>query len=251
MNVEDDFISMLFFRIIFPCNLNPSFFWHVAVNQKFQLDTVAGINCFNRERGFKISECSHPLNMRHKNFGTEAQLPPFHSSEAEQSNSIRQIMEHVDSWNELSQEVQTLQSIIEALKEVSEKIDKDKAGLRVVVDVMDQVHAMLSCETEGLFDLQKQVRRQVVEMCQKSVPLSLSDDVGAKLNTALNETSQKMKEIQAEYLRDIQKHNEKFLADLNNSKGVWLSRKVFWWSAGIAYVLSLLGFCIIIWNIVH
>lgn len=27
--------------------------------------------------------------------------------------------------------------------------------------------------------------------------------------------------------------------------------KVFWWSAGIAYVLSLLGFCIIIWNIVH
>jgi uncharacterized protein YicC (UPF0701 family) len=164
-------------------------------------------------------------------------------------------MEHVDSRNELSQEVQTLQSIIETLKEVSEKIDKDKAGLRVVVDVMDQVHAMLSHETEGLFDLQKQVRRQVVEMCQKSVPLSLPDAVGAKLNTicqnALNETSQKMKEIQAEYLRAIQKHNEKFLADLNNSKGVWLSKKVFWWSAGIAYVLSLLGFCIIIWNLVH
>lgn len=193
--------------------------------------------------------------MRHKNFGTEAQLPPFHSSEAEQGNSIRQIMEHVDSRNELSQEVQTLQSIIETLKEVSEKIDKDKAGLRVVVDVMDQVHAMLSHETEGLFDLQKQVRRQVVEMCQKTVPLSLPDAVGAKLNTicqnALNETSQKMKEIQAEYLRDIQKHTEKFLADLNNSKGVWLSKKVFWWFAGIAYVLSLLGFCIIIWNLVH
>ena len=43
------------------------------------------------------------------------------------------------------------------------------------------------------------------------------------------------------YLRAIQKHNEKFLANLNNSKGVWLSKKVFWWSAGIAYGLSLLG----------
>lgn len=193
--------------------------------------------------------------MRHKNFGAEAQLPPFHSKESSQDNSISQIMEHIDSRNELSQEVQILQSIIETIKEVSEKIDKDKAGLRTLVDVMDQVHAMLSSETEGLFDFQKQVRNQVVEMCQKSVPLSLPDDVGAKLNTicqdALNETSRKMKETQAEYLRYIQKHNEKFLADLSTNKGVWLSRKVFWWSAGIAYVLSLLGFCIIIWNIVH
>ena len=193
--------------------------------------------------------------MRHKNFGAEAQLPPFHSKESSQDNSISQIMEHIDSRNELSQEVQILQSIIEIIKEVSEKIDKDKAGLRTVVDVMDQVHAMLSSETEGLFDFQNQVRSQVVEMCQKSVPLSLPDDVGAKLNTicqdALNETSRKMKETQAEYLRYIQKHNEKFLADLSTNKGVWLSRKVFWWSAGIAYVLSLLGFCIIIWNIVH
>ena len=193
--------------------------------------------------------------MRHKNFEAEAQLPPFHSKESSQDNSISQIMEHIDSRNELSQEVQILQSIIEIIKEVSEKIDKDKAGLRTVVDVMDQVHAMLSSETEGLFDFQKQVRSQVVEMCQKSVPLSLPDDVGAKLNTicqdALNETSRKMKETQAEYLRYIQKHNEKFLADLSTNKGVWLSRKVFWWSAGIAYVLSLLGFCIIIWNIVH
>lgn len=193
--------------------------------------------------------------MKHKNYGVEAQLPTLHSSETTPGNSINQIMEHVDSRNELSQEVQTLQFIIETLKEVSEKIDKDKAGLRTVVDVMDQVHAMLSSETEGLFDLQKQVRSQAVEMCQKSVPLSLPDDVGAKLNTicqnALYETSQKMKEIQAEYLRAIQKHNEKFLADLSTNKGVWLSKKVFWWSAGIAYVLSLLGFCIIIWNIVH
>lgn len=193
--------------------------------------------------------------MRHKNFGAEAQLPPFHSKESSQDKSISQIMEHIDSRNELSQEVQILQSIIETIKEGSEKIDKDKAGLRTVVDVMNQVHAMLSSETEGLFDFQKQVRSQVVEMCQKSVPLSLPDDVGAKLNTicqdALNETSRKMKETQAEYLRYIQKHNEKFLADLSTNKGVWLSRKVFWWSAGIAYVLSLLGFCIIIWNIVH
>lgn len=183
--------------------------------------------------------------MRHKNYGVEAQLPPLHSSEAAPGNSINQIMEHVDSRNELSQEVQTLQSIIETLKKVSEKIDKDKAGLRTVVDVMDQVHAILSSETEGLFDLQKQVRRQVVEMCQESVPLSLPDDVGAKLNTicqnALNEAGRKMKELQAEYLRDIQKHNEKFLVDLSTNKGVWLSRKVFWWSAGIAYGLSLLG----------
>ena len=50
-----------------------------------------------------------------------------------------------------------------------------------------------------------------------------------------------MKELQAEYLRDIQKHNEKFLVDISTNKGVWLSRKVFWWSAGIAYGLSLLG----------
>lgn len=183
--------------------------------------------------------------MKHKNYGVEALLPPLHSSETTPGSSINQIMEYIDSRDELSQEVQILQSIIETLKEVSEKIDKDKAGLRTVVDVMDQVHAMLSNETEGLFDLQKQVRSQVIEMCQKSVPLYLPDDVGAKLNTicqnVLNETSRKMKELQAEYLRDIQKHNEKFLADLSTNKGVWLSKKVFWWSAGIAYVLSLLG----------
>lgn len=75
--------------------------------------------------------------MRHKNFGAEAQLPPFHSKESSQDNSISQIMEHIDSRNELSQEVQILQSIIETIKEVSEKIDKDKAGLRTLVDVMD------------------------------------------------------------------------------------------------------------------
>ena len=50
-----------------------------------------------------------------------------------------------------------------------------------------------------------------------------------------------MNEMQADYLHDIQKHNEKFLSDLSTNKGVWLSKKVFWWSAGIAYVLSLLA----------
>lgn len=103
--------------------------------------------------------------------------------------------------------------------------------------------------------MQKQFRNHVAKMSHKSVPLSLPDDVGAKLNTicqnALNEASRKMKEIQAEYLRDIQGHNEKFLADLSTNKGVWFSKKVFWWSTGIAYMLSLLGFCIIIWIFVH
>ena len=134
-------------------------------------------------------------------------------------------------------------------------MEKEKTNIRSIVDVMDQVSTMLSKEAEGLFDLQKRIRSQVVEMYQKSVPLSLPNDVGAKLNTicqnVLNETNRKMKEIQAEYLRYIQKHNEEFLADLSTNKGVWLSKKVFWWSAGIAYVLSLLGFCIIIWNLVH
>ena len=154
-------------------------------------------------------------------------------------------MEHIDSRNELSQDVQILQSIIETMKEVSEKIDKDKAGLRTVVDVMDQVHAMLSSETEGLFDLQKQVRSQVVEMCQTPVPLCLPEDVDDKLKyiyqARLNEANMKLKEMQVEFLQSFQKHNEKFLSELGRNKGVWLSRKVFWWSAGIAYVLSMLG----------
>lgn len=51
----------------------------------------------------------------------------------------------------------------------------------------------------------------------------------------------KLKEMQAEFLQSVQNNNEKFLVDLSTNKGVWLSRKVFWWSAGIAYVLSLLG----------
>lgn len=128
---------------------------------------------------------------------------------------------------------------------MTEKIDKDKKELKTVVDVMDQVHKMLSKETEGLFNLQKQVRGQVGEMCQKSVPLSLPDDVETKLHTiyqnSLNEANQKMKEIQENYLQSILKHNEKFLADIGDNKGVWLSKEVFWWSAGIAYALSLLG----------
>lgn len=183
--------------------------------------------------------------MKHKNYGVEALLPPLHSSETAPDSSINQIMEHIDSRNEFYQEVQMLRTMIDSLRDTANLIDKDKVNLRSIVDVMDQLCVMLSKEAEGLSELQKQFRNQVAEMSRKSVPLSLPDDVGAKLNTicqnVLNETSQKMKEIQAEYLRDIQKHNEKFLADLSTNKGVWLSRKVFWWSAGIAYVLSLLG----------
>lgn len=106
-----------------------------------------------------------------------------------------------------------------------------------------------------LSDLQKQFRNQVAEMSRKSVPLSLPGNVKAELMAAyqdcLNETKRMQKEMLTDYIQALRKHTEKFQADLSNSKGVWLSRKVFWWSAGIAYILSLLGFCIIIWNLVH
>lgn len=106
-----------------------------------------------------------------------------------------------------------------------------------------------------LSDLQKQFRNQVAEMSRKSVPLSLPGNVKAELMAAyqdcLNETKRMPKEMLTDYIQALRKHTEKFQADLSNSKGVWLSRKVFWWSAGIAYILSLLGFCIIIWNLVH
>lgn len=183
--------------------------------------------------------------MRHKNFGTEAQLPPFHSKESSQDNSISQIMERVDSKNEYGQELQELKSMTEQLVELLEKMDKEKTNIRSIVDVMDQVSTMLSKEAEGLFELQKQVRSQVAEMCQTPVPLCLPEDVDDKFKdiyqTSLNEADMKLKEMHAVFLQSIQKHNEKFLSELSRNKGVWLSRKVFWWSAGIAYVLSLLG----------
>lgn len=183
--------------------------------------------------------------MRHKNFGTEAQLPPFHSKESSQDNSISQIMERVDSKNEYGQELQELKSMTEQLVELLEKMDKEKTNIRSIVDVMDQVSTMLSKEAEGLFDLQKQIRSQAAEMCQTPIPLCLPEDVDDKLKeiyqASLNEANMKLKEMQAEFLQSVQNNNEKFLADLSTNKGVWLSRKVFWWSAGIAYVLSLLG----------
>lgn len=43
--------------------------------------------------------------MKHKNYGVETLLPPLHSSETAPDSSINQIMEHVDSRNELYQEV--------------------------------------------------------------------------------------------------------------------------------------------------
>lgn len=183
--------------------------------------------------------------MRHKNFGAEAQLPPLHSKETSQDNSISQIMERVDSRNDYRQELQGLKSMTEQLAELLEKMEKEKTNIRSIVDVMDQVSTMLSKETEGLFDLQKQVRSQVAEMCRTPIPLCLPEDVDDKLKdiyqTSLNEANMKLKEMQAEFLQSVQNNNEKFLADLITNKGVWLSKKVFWWSAGIAYVLSLLG----------
>ena len=183
--------------------------------------------------------------MKHKNYGVEAQLPPLHSSETAPDSYINQIMEHVDSRNELYQEVQMLRTMIDSLRDTANLIDKDKVDLRSIVDVMDQLCVMLSKEAEGLSDLQKQFRNQVAEMSQKSVPLSLPGNVKAELMAAyqdcLNETKRIQKEMLTDYIQAFRKHTEKFQADLSNSKGVWLSRKVFWWSAGIAYVLSLLG----------
>lgn len=154
-------------------------------------------------------------------------------------------MEHADSRNELYQEVQMLRTMIDSLRDTANLIDKDKVDLRSIVDVMDQLCVMLSKEAVGLSDLQKQFRNQVAEMSQKSVPLSLPGNVKAELMAAyqdcLNETKRMQKEMLTDYIQALRKHTEKFQADLSNSKGVWLSRKVFWWSAGIAYVLSLLG----------
>ena len=183
--------------------------------------------------------------MRHKNFGTEAQLPPFHSKETSQDNSISQIMERVDSKNDYSQELQELKSMTEQLAELLEKMDKEKTNIRSIVDAMDQVSTMLSKEAEGLFELQKQVRSQVAEMCRTPVPLCLPEDVDENLKeiyqASLSEANMKLKGMQAEFLLSIQKHNEKFLSELGRNKGVWLSRKVFWWAFGIAYGLSMLG----------
>ncbi len=138
-----------------------------------------------------------------------------------------------------------LRTMIDSLRDTAYLVDKDKVDLRSIVDVMDQLCVMLSKEAEGLSDLQKQFRNQVAEMSRKSVPLFLPGNVKAELmavyQDCLNETKRMQKEMLTDYIQALRKHTEKFQADLSNSKGVWLSRKVFWWSAGIAYVLSLLG----------
>ena len=183
--------------------------------------------------------------MKHKNYGVEALLPPLHSKETSQDNSISQIMERVDSKNDYSQELQELKSMTEQLAELLEKMDKEKTNIRSIVDVMDQVSTMLSKEAEGLFDLQKQIRSQVAEMCQTPIPLCLPENVDDKLKdiyqASLNEANMKLKEMQAEFLQSVQNNNEKFLVDLSTNKGVWLSRRVFWWALGISYGLSMLG----------
>ena len=82
-------------------------------------------------------------------------------------------------------------------------------------------------------------------MCRTPVPLCLPEYVDDKLKdiyqASLNETNKKLKGMQAEFLQSNQKHNEKFLSELGHNKGVWLSRKVFWWAFGIAYGLSMFG----------
>lgn len=177
-------------------------------------------------------------------------MPPFHPKEKSQDNSISQIMERVDSKNEYGQELQELRSMTDQLSELCVKMDHTKTNIRSIVDVMDQVSTMLSKEAEGLFNLQKQIRSQVADMCQTPVPLCLPEDVGEKLKDVyqvnLSEANMKLKKMQDEFLQSISKHNERFLSDLGRNKGVWLSRRVFWWSAGIAYVVSMLGLLAIV-----
>lgn len=172
-------------------------------------------------------------------------MPPLHPTGTEDNGTINQIMERVDIKNDYGQELQRLQSMITQLVELHEKMVNEETNIRSMIDVMNQLGVMLSKECGGLSVLQKQVRSQVTEMCRKSIPISIPDDVNARLNQIysnyLNDTKENLRQMQVEYQQSIQKHNEKFLSDLSRNKGVWFSRKVFWWSAGIAYVLSLLG----------
>ena len=65
-------------------------------------------------------------------------------------NSINQIMEQVNSRNKLSQEVQMLRAMVDSLREMANLVDKGKANLRSIMDVMDQLGMMLSQKAEGL-----------------------------------------------------------------------------------------------------
>ena len=183
--------------------------------------------------------------MKHKIFGAEAQLPPLHPTGTEDNGTINQIMERVDIKNDYGQELQRLQSMITQLVELHEKMVNEETNIRSMIDVMNQLGVMLSKECGGLSVLQKQVRSQVTEMCRKSIPISIPDDVNARLNQIysnyLNDTKENLRQMQVEYQQSIQKHNEKFLSDLSRNKGVWFSRKVFWWVFGIFYGVSMLG----------
>lgn len=183
--------------------------------------------------------------MRHKNFGTEAQLPPFHSKETTQKNSISQIMERVDKKNEYSQEIQKLESVTSQVAEMIEKAGKDKTEIRCTVDIMDQVSIMLSESCKELTETRKQVGNDIAKLAQTTVPFSLPDNVKEAIKKlfadCLNEMKKEMDGILYEYRQSLQKRNEEFVSEFSSKKGVWLSRKVFWWSAGIAYLLSLLG----------
>ena len=190
--------------------------------------------------------------MKHKIYGAEAQLPPLHPTGTEDNGTINQIMERVDIKNDYSQELQRLQSMMTQLVELHEKMVKKETNIRSMIDVMNQLGVMLSKECEGLSVLQKQVRSQVAEMCQKSIPISIPDDVNARLNQIysnyLNDTKENLRQMQIEYQQSIQKQNEKFLSDLSLNKGVWFSRKVFWWVFGIFYGVSLLGMLALFWE---
>ena len=183
--------------------------------------------------------------MRHKNFGAEAQLPPFHSKETTQDNSISQIMERVDKKNEYSEEIQKLESVTSQVAEMIEKAGKDKTEIRCTVDIMDQVSIMLSESCKELTETRKQIGNDIAKLAQSSVPFSLPDNVKEAIKKlfadCLNEMKKEMDGIMYEYRQFLWKRNEEFVSELSLNKGVWLSRKGFWWSAGIAYVLSLLG----------
>ncbi len=172
------------------------------------------------------------------------QLPPLHPAGTEDNGTINQIIEQ-DIKNDYGQELQRLQSMMTQLVELHEKMVKEETNIRSMIDVMNQLGVMLSKECERLSVLQKQVRNQVAEMSQKSIPISIPDDVNARLNQIysnyLNDTKENLRQMQVEYQQSIQKRNEKFLSDLSRNKGVWFSRKVFWWVFGIFYGVSMLG----------
>ena len=182
-------------------------------------------------------------------------MPPFHSEETTQDNSINQIMERSDSMNEYSQEILKLESMINQVADMVEKIGKNTTDIRSIVDVMDQMGIMLSAECRELSDIRKQVGNDIVKLAHAPVPISIPDDVrlGIKMMFAncSNEMKTELNSILYEYIQSLQKRNEEFVSKLSRNKGVWLSSKVFWWAFGITYILSLAGFGIVVWNLTH